>query len=117
MFLNEKLAELREDMGLTQEELAEKINVGRSTISGYENGTSQPSYSVLIQLANFFHVNLDYLFGRTEIKVELKALESKLKTKSGPIPIDMIFRLNEIDRDVVAMLLYSYQCKDEYKKG
>ena len=116
MFLNEKLVELRENMGLTQEELAKKIHVGRSTISGYENGTSQPSYAVLVQLADFFHVSLDYLFGRTKISTEIKALEGKLQTKSGPVPIDAIFRLNPTDKEVVALLLYSYQQKDEYKE-
>ena len=76
MLLHEKLAELREEMNLTQEELAKSINVGRSTISGYELGTTQPSYAVLMQLADFFNVNLDYLFGRTQIKTDLKKLES-----------------------------------------
>ena len=114
MSLNEKLIELREDMGLTQEELGDKINVARSTISGYENGTSQPSYSVLLQLADVFGVSLDYLFGRTTIKTSMKSFEGQLKTKRGMIPIDTIFRLNEIDKEVVGMLLYSYMTKSEY---
>lgn len=114
MELNEKLAELREDMGLTQDELADKIHVARSTISGYENGTSQPSYSVLLQLADFFGVSLDYLFGRTVIKTSIQFLEDKLDTRCGMVPIDMIFRLNEVDKEVVGMLLHSYKIKKEY---
>ena len=114
MYLNEKLAELREDMGLTQEQLGDKMNIARSTISGYENGTSQPSYAVLVQLADFFGVSLDYLFGRTVIQTSMKSFEGQLKTKRGMIPIDMIFRLNEIDKEVVGMLLYSYMIKSEY---
>ena len=81
MSLNEKLIELREDMGLTQEASGDKIQVARSTISGYENGTSQPSYSVLLQLADVFGVSLDYLFGRTVIKTSMKFFEGQLKTK------------------------------------
>ncbi len=116
MLLHEKLAELREEMNLTQEELAKSINVGRSTISGYELGTTQPSYAVLMQLADFFNVNLDYLFGRTQIKTDLKKLEGKLETRRGPVPIDMIFRLNNEDKEVVALLLHSYMVKEEYRK-
>ena len=116
MFLKERLYQLRTDAGLTQEELAKRINVGRSTIAGYEKGTTQPSYTVLILLADYFEVSLDYLFGRTNMKTDLKKLEGKLKSKSGLVPIDMIFRLNEVDKDVVTMLLYSYMVKDEYRK-
>ncbi len=116
MFLKERLYQLRTDAGLTQEELAKRINVGRSTIAGYEKGTTQPSYTVLILLADYFEVSLDYLFGRTNMKTDLKKLEGKLKSKSGLVPIDMIFRLNEVDKDVVTMLLYSYMVKEEYRK-
>ena len=116
MFLKERLYQLRTDAGLTQEELAKRINVGRSTIAGYEKGTTQPSYTVLILLADYFEVSLDYLFGRTNMKTDLKKLEGKLKSKSGLVPIYMIFRLNEVDKDVVTMLLYSYMVKEEYRK-
>ena len=116
MFLKERLYQLRTDAGLTQEELAKRINVGRSKIAGYEKGTTQPSYTVLILLADYFEVSLDYLFGRTNMKTDLKKLEGKLKSKSGLVPIDMIFRLNEVDKDVVTMLLYSYMVKEEYRK-
>lgn len=114
--LGERLANLRENLGLTQKELAAKLNVGRSTISDYEKGTTQPSYDVLIKLADFFDVSLDYLFGRTEIKASMKKLESKLRTRNGTVPIDLIFRLNDIDKEAVGMVLYSYLVKDEYKK-
>ncbi len=116
MFLKERLYQLRTDAGLTQEDLAKRINVGRSTIAGYEKGITQPSYAVLMLLADYFEVSLDYLFGRTNMKTDLKKLEGKLKSKSGMVPVDMLFRLNEVDKDVVTMLLYSYMVKEEYRK-
>ena len=115
MFLKERLYQLRTDAGLTQEDLAKRINVGRSTIAGYEKGITQPSYAVLMLLADYFEVSLDYLFGRTNMKTDLKKLEGKLKSKSGMVPVDMLFRLNEVDKDVVTMLLYSYMVKEEYR--
>ena len=116
MFLKERLYQLRTDAGLTQEDLAKRINVGRSTIAGYEKGITQPSYAVLMLLADYFEVSLDYLFGRTNMKTDLKKLEGTLKSKSGMVPVDMLFRLNEVDKDVVTMLLYSYMVKEEYRK-
>ncbi len=85
-------------------------------MSAYEKGTTQPPLTVLLQLADLFHVSLDYLMGRTDIKMDINSLEAKLKTRSGAVPIDMIFRLNDMDKEVVGMLLYSYMQKQEYQK-
>ena len=54
--------------------------------------------------------------GRTDIKMDINSLEAKLKTRSGAVPIDMIFRLNDMDKEVIGMLLYSYMQKQEYQK-
>lgn len=48
----EGLKELRKKLGLSQEELAEKMNVSKSKISRYERGISQPSMPFLLQLSN-----------------------------------------------------------------
>lgn len=62
----DKIRELREKAGISQTELANKINVVRSTICQYEKGTREPSYEVLKKLADFFNVSVDYLLGRDE---------------------------------------------------
>ena len=46
-----KIKEKRESMNMTQEELAEKLNIGRSTISMWETGESLPRTATLIKLA------------------------------------------------------------------
>lgn len=106
LFLNRKLIELREEAGITQEELANRINVGRSTISGYENGTTQPSYAVLILLADYFGVNLDYLFGRTDIRMPICRLNENLITRSGTIPIDTLFQLSNDEKEAIGLMLH-----------
>ncbi len=50
-------------MGLTQQELAEKLGVRKTTVSNYETSFSSPPKSVLIQIADFFGVSLDELLG------------------------------------------------------
>lgn len=62
----EKIKELRKKKGISQAELASKLNVVRSTICQYEKGTREPSYEVLQKLADFFDVSVDYLLGRKE---------------------------------------------------
>lgn len=63
MRLKDRLKELRAESGLTQKELAAKLNLTRSAYSLYELGTREPSIAVLIDMAKFFEVTLDYLVG------------------------------------------------------
>ena len=61
----DRLKELRVKQGLTQEMLAEKLNMGKSTIGMYENGKRLPSFEIEEEIADFFNVDLDYLRGRS----------------------------------------------------
>lgn len=60
-----RLRELRLNKGLHQEQIANLIGVSKSAISAYENGTGQPSFEILIRLANLYRVSTDYLLGQT----------------------------------------------------
>ena len=61
MALSEKLYTLRKKSGLSQEQLAEQLNVSRQAISKWESGTSSPESDKLISISNYFNVSLDYL--------------------------------------------------------
>lgn len=63
---SKRLKALRNEKGVTQQELADAINISRSTIAGYEIDGKQPSYEVIGKLANFFSVSTDYLLGRED---------------------------------------------------
>ena len=71
----EMLAELRNDRGITQKELADKLFVSAGTISNYENGVHFPDIEKLIALADYFHVTTDYLLGRCSVNVSPDAFE------------------------------------------
>ncbi len=57
----EKLKMLREKNKLTQEQLAKKFNILKSSVSMYENNVRLPSIELIKEFANYFHVSLDYL--------------------------------------------------------
>jgi len=59
-----ELKRLRLQMGLTQEQLGEALNLSKQALSGYENGRRSPSIDTLIKVADFFNVSLDELLGR-----------------------------------------------------
>lgn len=64
------LRKLRKERGLSQKELAKKMKVTQSTIASLETGRRDASNELMINLANFFNVSLDYLNGLTETKNE-----------------------------------------------
>lgn len=63
-----RLKELREERHISQLKLALDLNMNQNTISRYENLERQASYETLILFADYFHVSLDYLLGRSDKK-------------------------------------------------
>lgn len=61
MALPEKLYTLRKKSGLSQEQLAEALNVSRQAISKWEGGSAMPESDKLLALSNYFGISLDYL--------------------------------------------------------
>jgi len=80
--LNENLKNLRKTKGLSQEELAIKLNVVRQTISKWEKGLSVPDSEMLIRIAEELDTSVTVLLGETvgaEEAVDVKAMAAKLE--------------------------------------
>lgn len=60
-----KLKELRQEKGLSQEQLAAIINVKNYTIGNWEQERSEPSIADIIKIADYFEISTDYLLGRS----------------------------------------------------
>jgi len=63
-----RLAQLREELGLTRKEVAEKLNIDQTTYGKYELSKRQPDYDTLQKIASFYNVSVDYLLGRTNVR-------------------------------------------------
>ena len=70
MEFNNKLYELRKQKGFSQEELANRLNVSRQTISKWEVGESSPDMEKLVAISDLFEVSLDELVKGEESKIE-----------------------------------------------
>ena len=70
MDLGNKLIELRKSKKLSQEELAEKINVSRQTISNWENGRFYPDIDALVKLSKYFNISIDDLLNCDDKVIE-----------------------------------------------
>lgn len=62
--LPEKLKTLRVQYGLSQKQVAEKLEVSPSIVSGYETGERTPSTENVLALSYLYNVSTDYLLGR-----------------------------------------------------
>lgn len=62
--LPKKLHELRLKYGYSQKQVADRLAVSPSIISGYETGERTPSIQVLLSLSNIYHCSTDYLLGK-----------------------------------------------------
>ncbi len=61
-----KIRELRNERHITQLKLALDLHMSQNTISRYESGEREPGIAELIRIADYFHVSIDYLVGRTD---------------------------------------------------
>lgn len=71
-----KIKEFREELQLTQRELAEKIGSLQRNVSNWENGVNEPDCETILQLAELFNVSVDELFGRDFAYVERTPVKS-----------------------------------------
>jgi transcriptional regulator with XRE-family HTH domain len=62
----DRIAYLREKSGLTQVELANKLEISRASLSHYETSRREPDYETINRIAGFFKVSIDYLLGRSD---------------------------------------------------
>lgn len=80
--LSENIKEIRKSKGLSQEELAIKLNVVRQTVSKWENGLSVPDSDMLISLSEVLETPVSILLGETVVESrpdDLKAIAEKLE--------------------------------------
>lgn len=62
--IGDKIKKYRMSIKMTQAEFAERLGVTGASVSAYENGTRQPSYYILVKIANILGVTTDNLLGR-----------------------------------------------------
>ena len=95
MELGKKIYQLRRLSGMTQEQLAEKLNISRQTLSKWENGTGMPDVESVVRLSVLFHTSLEELLLEEENHVEEKNCE---ELKSTQITLEDLMRINAHNR-------------------
>ena len=97
MEIGNKLNQLRKLSGMTQEQLAEKLNVSRQTISKWESGGTSPDLESIVKVSKIFHVSLDDLLMEGDADVENK--------NSEQITLEDLMNINLHNRKMMLLLI------------
>ena len=80
------LKDLREDRDITRKDLATALNISVSTLGMYEQGRREPNIDMLIKMADYFDVSIDFLVGRS------------FKNENNELLLEALHLKNEIDK-------------------
>lgn len=98
--LGNQIIQLRKDKGITQETLAGILGVTMQAVSKWENDTCCPDMGLLIPLADYFGVTIDYLFGRSVAYASVLDLPTDSKLRIIQYRNGRVLRQNEWDKNV-----------------
>lgn len=116
MTLSDKLQIIRKSNGITQETLAEKLNISRQAVAKWESGMAYPDIMNLIQLSDLFHITIDYLVKDNECS---KSISSTSETDQNAL---INFKLEAIKNTYGGDANTCNSCRPlshdyQYKKG
>lgn len=92
-----KLRELRLEKGMTILDVSLELDVSYSTIQQYETGTNEPNIAMLVKLAEFYNVTIDYLVGHSPVREPLTdedlVLAQQLRHLKNPVAKEAVTTL------------------------
>lgn len=109
MKIGDRIKKLREENGLMQQDVCNTLDIEQSTLANYENNRRVPKTDILIKIANYYGVSLDFLVGMTDnrfnsYKGYLKDL-NKFLQQSEIIFDGDTYKLTDEDRDLILKAL------------
>lgn len=81
----ERLRSLRQEKGWSQQRLADELKLSKSSVNMYERGEREPGFETMESIADLFNVDMNYLYGRTDIKIADPIIRTDIHA-SRPIP-------------------------------
>lgn len=112
---------LRKEAKISQQELADKLNISRSAIGMYENNERSANDETKELIADLFNVDMNFLYGRTQIKnsyakdaerhISIKTISNKEETKKEPL---LKWHENYVFDDVYDAMTYLNAFEQEF---
>lgn len=110
--MNNRIFSLRRQYNISQQQLANYLKVSRKTIGNYELGITEPTFNIVIKLADYFKVSIDYLLGYSDsispsVRPDKLSSSDELKLKVA----NMIYSLNDKQVKAINDLIDSFGIK------
>jgi transcriptional regulator with XRE-family HTH domain len=120
MMLGALISELRLDRNMNQKDLARILNVSVATISHYESEKNFPDVNMLVQIADFFGVSVDYLLGRTRIRMDFNTFHHEVRMLDGSITsadvvMEHFLKLSDRSQSDILNLMNLFQIRDDLR--
>lgn len=104
--IGDMIAELRQDHGLRQKDLAQVLHLAESSISNFETGQRLPKSDSICRICDFFNVSADYLLGRAETNLSPDVMAQEyIKGESVEKLLDKLLILDNERRIVLYKIL------------
>lgn len=111
--IDARIRQLRLSAGMTQRDLAQRINVGNTTLSQYESGARVPSDEVKIKIASVFGVSVDYLLGASSERNSTEKVPCSPAVAQRPVEAAIAGELSSLsDRQLDRLLGYIQALKE-----
>ena len=114
--IGNRIAEIRRDRGLSQDELAELSTLSRISIARYETGKIEPGAKALGRIAEALEVPTDVLLGRSDISEENQGAKSEPRTIEARTVSAGMDKLPKEQREMILNMVRA-MFPNEFKKG
>lgn len=103
------LKQLRNNLGYTQEQLAQKLGITKSRLGMYEIGKRKPDFETLELIADFFNVDMNYLLGKTNktTRLEFDIIKQTILKNYNELNLEGQNKLKDYSEDLVASGKYT----------
>jgi len=103
MLKNLKL--LRAERSISQQKLADEIDMSQSSVNGYENHDNEPDIQTLIRIADYFETSVDYIVGHTHIRRKIEEVSEYALNENESALVDGYRSIPASSRKVIDDLI------------
>jgi transcriptional regulator with XRE-family HTH domain len=103
-----RLKELRIKKNISQQRLAIELGISQQSVNKYENHSIEPDIFLLIKIADFFGVSVDYLIGHSDVPRQLEVVQRYSLNSDEALLIEKYRQLTAAERESIALVMDNY---------
>ena len=102
------LKKLRTEKGISQQQLANELDITQQSINKYENHKIEPEIFILQKMADYFETSIDYLVGYTDIPQKIQPVQPCALTPEETALMDQYRQLRPKERESIRLVMENY---------